>query len=404
MHPFSFTRRITAAWFLFALTLTVQAYGAPALLSYQGFVTDDQDVPLDGPANLEFALFATATGGTALWTEAHAGVPVTDGIFHAVLGSVTALDPALFDSNDRWLESRVEGVPLVPRRALHSVPYALRAAVADVALSGGSGDDWENNGADVYRGTGNVGIGTSAPAEPLHIVDPLFARVQLDRAGGSSVRVDAALSSGSVGTSNATPFRLTSNNSVRLTVDTDGEIGVGTTTPDGRLDVRGDGTQDVLNLSDGGTNVLSVTGDGLVGIRDATPMNTLSVGGAADAEHFEATTAAGASATPAVGGVYSDNVVYAWGRIRGDGVIEQSYGIESVNWLGTGFYRVNFKRTLPNGVVPVVIAYSANDIVVARVAAATSTSCDMRLDLWVPGDGQFSAIDYRFLVQVVGRP
>jgi hypothetical protein len=63
------------------------------------------------------------------------------------------------------------------------------------------------------------------------------------------------------------------------------------------------------------------------------------------------------------------------------------------------------RRSLQSGqVVPVATAYSANDIVVARIAGASTNTCDVRLDMWIPGNGNFTATDYRFLVQVVGRP
>lgn len=272
---------------LLVLLIAVPALAAPPLMSYQGFLTDDQGTAFDGTANLEFALFDSLAGGVALWSETHAGVPVAAGLFHVALGSTSPFDASLFTSDSRWLETRVEGTPLTPRRPMLSAPFALRAAVADVALSGGSGDDWENTGADVYRPSGNVGIGTSAPTEPIHVVDPLFARVLLDRSGGSSVKLDASLTSASVGTNGAHPFRLTTNNAVRMHIDSDGEVGVGTTSPGARLDVRGDGTQDPLHVYDSSSTLaLTVDADAQVGIGVSVPAHTLDVSASAtDAVH-----------------------------------------------------------------------------------------------------------------------
>jgi hypothetical protein len=155
---------------LIACLLCSGANAVPSLLNYQAYLTDDGGAPLSGTLNLEFAIYSSLSGGTALWTEAHAGSAVDAGIFHVVLGGTTALDPALFNASALWLETRVDGTPLVPRRPFLSVPYAFHANVADVALSGGSGDsDWTIVGDDIYHLTGKVGIGTPGPTQTLQV-------------------------------------------------------------------------------------------------------------------------------------------------------------------------------------------------------------------------------------------
>jgi hypothetical protein len=154
------------------------------------------------------------------------------------------------------------------------------------------------------------------------------------------------------------------------------------------------------------TEHLRVEPDGDVGIGTAAPATKLSVAGVADAQYVLAKSSLGVAGTPATGGTYGDNVVYGWGRIRGDGVLEQGYGIDSVTRLGNGHYRILFKKNLPNGVIPVATVYSANDVVVARVASAGTDRCEIRTDMFtfVGGTGVFQATDYRFLLLVTGRP
>jgi hypothetical protein len=87
-----------------------------------------------------------------------------DGLFTVILGDSTALNLP-FDET-YWLGIQVNADPeLVPRIQLAAAPYALRAAVADTA----SDDDWVIAGSDVYRLSGNVGIGTDNPGEMLDI-------------------------------------------------------------------------------------------------------------------------------------------------------------------------------------------------------------------------------------------
>ena len=249
----------------------------PPLINYQAYLTDDGGTPLDGAVDLEFAIYDSSTAGVQLWSEAYPAAVVQEGVFSVVLGSETPLDPAIFEDAGCWLETRVGGTPLAPRRPFVSVPYALRALVAETALTGGGDGAWVVDGADVYRPDGNVGVGTSAPTERFHAVSPLFARLKLERTGGATVQTDASLTTGSVGTTTSHPFRLLSSNSVRMTVDTDGEIGVGTTAPGAKLDVRATGGQDILHLYDGGVRILSAVTGGRIGIGTGSPTDRLQV-------------------------------------------------------------------------------------------------------------------------------
>jgi hypothetical protein len=364
--PFLIPMVVLPALVLPALVLPAVAQATvPQAVSFQGYLRNDDGTPLEGTVDLTFKIYAAANGGAPLWTENHGAVAISEGVFHVHLGSITAFPADFFSVSDRWIETVADGATLVPRQAFTSTPYALRAAVAEVALNGAGDPLWDEAAGNVYRPSGNVGVGTTTPQEKLHVTDGLFARLRLERTGGSTVQTDASGSGGAVGTISNHHFRLLTNNTVRLHVEPTGNVGIGTVSPARKLDVSGE----------------------------------------AEADAFMATTSLGATATPPSGGVYVDNVVYGWGRIRGDALIEQSYGIESVTRLGAGHYRVIFKKSLPNGAIPIATAYSANDVVVARVASVGTDRCEVKLDLWCAGcPGGFVATDYRFLVMVTGRP
>lgn len=152
--------------------------------------------------------------------------------------------------------------------------------------------------------SGNVGIGTTSPSELLHLSTT---------AGGGDVPrlkfTNAATGYGSTdgmfaGISNTDQFdiwnyensdiRLGTNNATRMTIASDGNVGIGTTSPAAQLQVHSNGTQLRLAFdSSNYTNFYSTTGGDLqitpsggdvylggnVGIGTTTPQEALNVAG-----------------------------------------------------------------------------------------------------------------------------
>ena len=103
----------------------------PALLNYQGSIQTATDSLLNGPVEIAFSIYAEETGGSPLWSERRT-IAVTDGRFHALLGSVTPLPEDLFTGHNRYLALRIgSDDELRPRQRIVSVAYALRAGRAD---------------------------------------------------------------------------------------------------------------------------------------------------------------------------------------------------------------------------------------------------------------------------------
>lgn len=98
------------------------------LIPYNGHL-DRNGAPAPGPVTLTFRLYAAVSGGTALWTETHTGVPLVAGNFSLVLGSVTAIPGAVFQQPQLHVEVDVDGVAVAVggRQRIHAAPYALRS-------------------------------------------------------------------------------------------------------------------------------------------------------------------------------------------------------------------------------------------------------------------------------------
>ena len=115
-HAFS-SRRIRSAALSLALALgllglLVPSAGAavPHDSTYSGRFTDAVGAALAGPVNLELRIFGAQAGGSALYAESHAGVPLDDeGAFSVQLGGGTNIGQAL-----RYCETLVED----PRRTV----------------------------------------------------------------------------------------------------------------------------------------------------------------------------------------------------------------------------------------------------------------------------------------------
>lgn len=101
------------------------------LVRFAGVLTDVAGNPLVEPQTVTFSLFEQAEGGTALWTETLTVTPDDHGRYTVGLGSMTPLPQAMFTREQaRWIGTAIDGHDL-GRTALVAVPYALKAADAD---------------------------------------------------------------------------------------------------------------------------------------------------------------------------------------------------------------------------------------------------------------------------------
>lgn len=138
----------------------------PDTINYQGYLTNAQGSPLNGNVDLLFSLWDASSGGSELWNEAISGMAVSQGVFEAVLGTTNPLPDAIF-ANPLYLEIRVNGEVLSPRKAFKSAPYAMRARQVDLdpftilgaSCSSGQIPKWSGAAwicADDLSGTGDI--------------------------------------------------------------------------------------------------------------------------------------------------------------------------------------------------------------------------------------------------------
>jgi hypothetical protein len=284
---------------IFILAASTGWTDIPHLINYQGMLTDNAGNPITEPRDLTFTIYDAPTSGTALWTETHTAVSIVDGLFNVILGGdTTPIPDSVFDSPERYLGIKVETDPeLVPRIQLTSVGYAYRAMTSGTAETDG---DWDIDGNDMYSAvSGMVGIGTVTPPTTntmLHVdatahMDPTVGilvegiypwagyfsgNVYADtiaigthdpedklHISGGNIRIDylggikmyqqngyfssiGALDNDLQFCNFATGRIYFATNTIlstaisRLTINNDGKIGIGTTSPDRILHIVGD--------------------------------------------------------------------------------------------------------------------------------------------------------------------
>ncbi|KOP26855.1 hypothetical protein AMR41_08000 [Hapalosiphon sp. MRB220] len=158
-------------------------------------------------------------------------------------------------------------------------------------------DPVRNNaqGKQEYTGERWVGIGNSTPQNLLHVgagtstinkdrVNVVIATKTID-AGiaiaqqyNVNVLLQASGAGGYIGTTSNHPLMLRTNNADRVVVDTQGKVGIGTPTPQNRLDVEGGA---VIGATYSGTNTAPANGllvEGNVGIGRTSADYALHVG------------------------------------------------------------------------------------------------------------------------------
>ena len=112
------------------------ALAVPEVINYQGYLTDAGGNPLNGDVAITFSIYDLEVSGTALWSETHVAVTMTEGVFNAALGTSVPITAGILDG-DRYLGITVgTDSEMVPRMKIVSGAYAIRAGYAENVADG----------------------------------------------------------------------------------------------------------------------------------------------------------------------------------------------------------------------------------------------------------------------------
>jgi hypothetical protein len=158
---------------LAALLLAAPTLAQSTALTYQGRL-DDAGQPANGLYDLRFRLFDNADAGTPIGPALCAdNVQVNNGLFTVLID----FGPQFATTTPRFLQVDARAdtglscadasafTPLLPRQPVTPTPLAQHAATANALAA----PDGAPNPAVSVDNSGNVGVGTAAPAAKLHV-------------------------------------------------------------------------------------------------------------------------------------------------------------------------------------------------------------------------------------------
>ncbi len=89
-------------------------------ITYQGYLTDENDVPLNGTFTMRFQIYNAQSGGVLLWDSGNIAITVNDGLFAARLDITTDI----FNGEELWVAQTIGGQLLTPRQEILPAPLA----------------------------------------------------------------------------------------------------------------------------------------------------------------------------------------------------------------------------------------------------------------------------------------
>lgn len=238
------------------LALTSLFLQAQTGFKWQGLAKDAAGNAITQPVTLTFSILQN---NTTVYVETQNPItPVagqltaTVGVGTATQGSFAGIDWSVGTCSLNVKMQVGNGTPVVT-----GTSEILPVPIASYAEKAGSSGDWSKNGNNIYRSIGNIGIGTDAPLAPLHIKtsDPdiildfngnpqaNLAEIRFNNNGEAraqflynritnNVQLAYDIEESGVG-----DFQILRNGAPRMTIENDGNVGIGTTNPASKLHV-----------------------------------------------------------------------------------------------------------------------------------------------------------------------
>jgi trimeric autotransporter adhesin len=253
---------------LLSLVFSLLSSQVPQGFNYQAIARDLSGNPIANTSlPVRITIQADSSGTIIIWQELHSGVTSNSfGLINLVIGkgarqatsTVATFSVIDWSVTPKFIKTEINygGWITMGVTRFWSVPYALRTK---------DSDQWLTNGANIYRSSGNVGIGTVSPTNRLQIGDNLTI--------GSPVPSPNSISIGSDYGSNAvgTNFKLKLYDTPTLS----NTFGLGVSLS--LLEIVSGNGGSIGFFTNGANERMRITSSGNVGIGTTNPINLFEV-------------------------------------------------------------------------------------------------------------------------------
>lgn len=205
----------------------------PHMMNFQGYLVDDEG-PVTGRLEATFRIYDEPAGGEMLWQETDS-ISVENGLYSLSLGKINRIDISI--DTDLWIGVQITGYPeMYPRYRQTSVPFTYVAEYSD-----SSGVVSDGSVATIKLASNAVTSGK--------IQNGTIQFADIGQNGASYGQVmkwyGSAWLAADDNDNADSDWQISGNN---MWSGVSGNVGIGTSSPGGKLAVRGD----ILNVSSGG--------------------------------------------------------------------------------------------------------------------------------------------------------
>ena len=147
----------------------------------------------------------------------------------------------------------------------------------------------------------------------------------------------------------ANTIAITTATAERLRVDSSGNVGINTTSPNAKLEIKAaSASQRQLQLTHfNSTDGWYFTADDTGGVLKTSRAGGSGLNG--EAMRIDSAGVVQVGNNAGTGEVFAQNTVKAWGVVKSDGTLYNSFGISSISKISTGIFAISFTRTFASG-------------------------------------------------------